>query len=68
MLAPPFSRRRRGGRLNPRQDFLEAAPGGLLGLEFGEEFALGGHERAGAADDESDRVIAVALVGEKRDT
>jgi hypothetical protein len=39
-----------------------------LALELGEELAIGGDQRAGAAHDEGDLVIAIALIDQERNT
>ena len=54
--------------LDPRQDLVEASPRGGLGLEFAVELAIGGDQGAGAAHDEGDLVVGVALVDEEHDT
>ena len=65
--APLFWPRRRPWS-RPRQDLSQASPCGGFGLVFAVELAVGRDQRAGAAHDEGDLVIAVALVGEKDDT
>ena len=65
--APPFWPPA-GRGLDPPQDLSQALLGGRFDPVFAVEFAVGRDQRAGAAHDEGDLVIAIALVGEKNDT
>jgi hypothetical protein len=56
------------GRLNASQDLPEASSRAGFGSEFLKELAISGHERTGPTDDESDRVVGVALVDEEGNT
>ena len=49
-------------------DLRQPAARGALALELGEELAIGGDQGAGAAHDEGDLVIAVALIDQERNT
>ena len=68
MVSAPLFGRGLGGRLDPSQDLLEAAPRGGLGLEFAEELAIGGDQGTGAADHEGDLIVAITLGHEERNT